>query len=252
MRANKQEQEKINETETPEEIGFENFSAPVDSQIVYPSYKSFDDFIDVERLRALDGYITQKIKRRIAAQEDYRFYTGPYKLENSSPDRPGTRMIYLSYSELPDSYFDLDRTELWHPTTNAQEFALLMDFIGTLPFQTTGRMLIMYDDSPRPVSAHRDHVEIDWCHEFVWFRTNKKKPFYVLNEQTNEKKYIESYAAWFDTVNQYHGADAAEGLNFSIRVDGKFTDEFRNKIPKPSINPASTASFWASVESITN
>ena len=86
--------------------------APVDPSIVYPSYKSFDEFIDVERLRSLDGYITQKIKRRIAAQSDYRFYTGPYRLQNNAPEHPGTRMIYLSYSELPDSYFDLDRTEL--------------------------------------------------------------------------------------------------------------------------------------------
>ena len=238
--------------EAANEPNEENFSAPMAAEIVYPSYKSFDEFIDVERLRSLDAYITQRIKRRIAAQSDYRFYTGPYKLENTSPDHPGSRMIYLSYSELPDSYFDLDRTELWHPTTNANEFALLMDFIATLPFKATGRMLIMYDDSPRPVTAHRDHIEIDLCHEFVWFRTNLKKPFYVLNEQTNEKLYIESYAAWFDTVNQFHGADAADGLNFSIRVDGKFSDEFKKKIPQPPINPASTASFWASIGEITN
>lgn len=67
----------------------------------------------------------------------------------------------------------------------------------------------------------------------------------MLNEQTKEKKYVDGYTAWFDTVNQYHGSDAQEGLTFSIRIDGKFTDEFRAKIPKPKTNPASTASFWA-------
>ena len=221
----------------------------VDARITYPSYKSFDEFIDVDRLRSLDGYITQRIRRRLnSPDEDLKFYTGPYRLENAAPDHPGSRMIYLSYSEKPDSYFDLDKTELWHPTVYANEFALLMDFIAKLPFQSTGRMMIIYDDTPRDVPAHRDHIETNVCHEFLWFRTNLKKPFYMLNQKTNEKKYVAGYSAWFDSVNQYHGSDAYDGLSFSIRVDGKFTDEFRAGIPKPEINLASTPSYWAALE----
>jgi hypothetical protein len=223
--------------------------APVDERVKYPSYKSFDEFIDVERLRALDGYIMQRIKRRLRERRgDYKFYTGPYKLNRAVADRPGSRMIYLAESELPDSYFDLDRTEIWHLSEAAEEFALLMDFIRTLPFQATGRMMIMYDDAPREVPAHRDHVETEICHEFIWFRTSMRKPFYMLNYQTGEKKYVESYSAWFDSVNQFHGGDAVEDLCFSIRVDGKFTDQFRARIPKPAFNLASTPSYWASLE----
>lgn len=244
--------DKNTETQAKTESGdFDDLpdDTPVDARIVYPSYKSFDEFIDVERLRALDGYIAQRVRRRrLNAQEDLRFYTGPYKLNADNPDRPGSRMVYLSYSEQPDSYFDLDKTELWHPTVHANEFALLMDFIGTLPFQATGRMLIIYDDAPRAVPAHRDHIETDICHEFLWLRTNTKKPFFMLNQKTGERKYVEGHSAWFDSVNQYHGSDAVDGLSFSIRVDGKFTDEFRNSIPKPTVNLASTPSFWASIE----
>jgi hypothetical protein len=220
----------------------------VDARITYPNYKSFDEFIDIERLRSLDGYLTQKVKRHMRAQKDYKFYTGPYKLDSSIPDRPGSRMIYLAYSEKPDSYFDLDRTELWHPSEAANEFALLMDFIRTLPFESTGRMMIMYDTVRREIPAHRDHVESDILHEFIWFRTNLKKPFYMLNHETGEKKYIESYSAWFDSVNQFHGSDPYEGLAVSIRVDGIFTEEFRKKIPKPEFNRASTPAFWATLE----
>ena len=153
----------------------------LDPRIKYPCYKSFDEFIDVGRLKSLDGYITQRVKRRLQAQNDLRFYTGPYRLQDDAPDRPGSRMIYLAQSSQPDSYFDLDRTELWSLTEAANEFALLMDFIRTLPFKSTGRMLIMYDDSPRPVPSHRDHIETEICHEFLWFRTNFKKPFFMLN-----------------------------------------------------------------------
>ncbi len=55
--------------ELPENVQF-------DPQITYPSYKSFDEFIDIERLTSLDGYIKQKIKRRLNAQKDYQFVPG--------------------------------------------------------------------------------------------------------------------------------------------------------------------------------
>jgi hypothetical protein len=218
-------------------------------RITYPSYKTLDDLIDVKRLRSLDGYISERIKRHLEFHNDLAFYTGPYRLQENAPDRPGSRMIYLARSTQPDSYFDLDKSELWKATEATAEFSLLMDFIATLPFQSTGRMLIMYDNISRPVTAHRDHAETDVCHEFIWFRTNLTKPFYLLNPATNEKRYVESYSAWFDTVNQFHGSDPAEGLTFSIRVDGTFTDEFRKQIPAaPSDNLAATPSLWASLD----
>jgi hypothetical protein len=219
--------------------------ARTDPRITYPCYKSLDEFIDVPRLKALDGYIAERIKRHIAARSDLQFYTGPYRLKSSSPDRPGSRMIYLAQSKFPDSYFDLDKPDLWEPTPATGEFSLLMDFIATLPFKSTGRMLIMYDDAYRPVTAHRDHTDAETCHEFVWFRTNLDKPFYTLNHETGEKLYVRSYSAWFDTVNQFHGSDPRDGLSFSIRVDGVFTDDFRRRIPTPAHNPASTPALWA-------
>jgi hypothetical protein len=217
----------------------------VDAGITYPSYKSFDEYIDVERLRSLDRYIAQRIRRHIQIGTDLKFYTGPYKFGEQVSDRPGSRMIYLAESTLPDSYFDLDRTDVWRPSPAAEEFTLLMEFIRTLPFKATGRMLIMYDDVPREVPAHRDHVETEILHDFIWFRSNLKKPFYMLDQHTGEKAYVETYSAWFDTVNQYHGSDPCDGLTFSIRVDGVFTDEFKSSIPSPSINKASTPSYWA-------
>jgi hypothetical protein len=67
----------------------------------------------------------------------------------------------------------------------------------------------------------------------------------MLNHQTDEKLYVDSYSAWFDTVNQFHGSDPQEGLSFSIRVDGRFTDAFRKLIPVPEYNLASTPALWA-------
>jgi len=214
---------------------------------LYPSYKDLDRYIDVERLTALDGFITERLCRRLAATADRQFYTGPFLLNPAAPDRPGSRMVALSRSRAPEDYYDLDRTDLWEPTPDTEEFTPLMEFIATLPFAATGRMLIMYDPSGRAVSAHKDHDSTELCHEFIWFRTNRSKPFYMLDPATSERAYVAGHAAWFDTVNQFHGADASGGLSFSVRVDGVFNDDFRSRIPFPETNRAAAPSLWANV-----
>ena len=223
-----------------------SFRAPLDDPIRYPSYKSFDEFIDVERLRSLNDYITRRIKRRIMDAQD-SFFLNLHRLDQSSPYMPGAREIWLTrtLSGTKYNYMDLDQCELWEPTEAAKDLTLLMDFIGTLPFKCTGRMLIIYDETGTPVPAHRDHEFEDVCHEFIWFRTNLRKPFYLLNHGTSEKVYVSSYSTWFDTVNQFHGSDPVDALSFSVRIDGKFTDEFRQRIPNPLTNAASTPSLWA-------
>ncbi|MBA2467729.1 MAG: hypothetical protein H0V46_09040 [Sphingomonas sp.] len=210
----------------------------------YPSYVDLDPLIDAARLAALDGYIRERLERRLAAEADLRFYTGPFVLEADAPTLPGSRLVYLSATGKPDDYYELDRCENWNATEDSAEFAELMDFIATLPFAETGRMLIMYDAQGRAVTAHRDHDSQDLCHEFVWFRTNLDKPFYLLDPGTGEKTYVRGHSAWFDTVNQYHGADATGGLSWSIRIDGRFTDAFRARMPDSSEAPASAAALW--------
>jgi hypothetical protein len=210
----------------------------------YPSYKDLDPFIDVGRLKSLDGCIREGLLRRMAQARDLAFYTGPFLLDGRAPHLPGSRLVYLAQSEREQDYYDLDRTELWHPTADAEEFAELSAFIRTLPFESTGRIIIMYDDGGRAVPAHRDHDSQELCHEFIWFRTNMAKPFYMLDPKGGEKLYVRSHSAWFDTVNQFHGADASDGLSFSIRVDGRFAEEFRRQIPFPGSNRAAAAALW--------
>jgi len=213
--------------------------------VPYPSYKDLDPYLDVERLKALDGFITDRLMRRLEASGDLAFYTGPFLLSADAAPLPGSRMVQLSRSIKAEDYYDLDRADLWQPSEEAAEFAPLMDFIATLPFESTGRMIIMYDMNGRAVSAHKDHDSEGLCHEFIWFRTNFAKPFYMLDPASGDQAYVKSHAAWFDTVNQFHGADASSGLTFSIRVDGRFTEDFRRQIPFPAENRASAPALWA-------
>jgi hypothetical protein len=199
---------------------------------LYPSYFDMDPLIDVAWLRSLDGYIRERLERRLTTERDLAFYTGPFVLDEGAPTLPGSRMVYLSRMDGPDDYYELDRCEVWHATEEAQEFSELMDFVATLPFAATARMLIMYDPEGRAVTAHRDHDSSDLLHEFVWLRTNCDKPFYMLDPGTGEKRYVAGHSAWFDTVNQYHGADATGELAWSIRIDGRFDDALRRMMPE--------------------
>jgi hypothetical protein len=194
-------------------------------------------------LKALDADVVRAIERRT---QDPQFNSGILTLHKNDDQRPGGREIPLTINKKPTyNYFDLDKAELWTPSEDVNEFPSLMEFVRTLPFKSTGRMCIFYDNSGVPVTAHRDHPSLEkTCHEFIWFRTRLSKPFYMMNPRTKERKYVESYSAWFDTINQFHGADAAPGLSISIRVDGKFSDAFRARIPVPSYNAASTAALW--------
>jgi hypothetical protein len=219
--------------------------AYVDPRIKYPSYKDFDEFIDIAALKSLDGYIRERLAKRGV---DSEFWTGPYTPNRTDNQNPGSSVVWLTERTAEEhDYFHLDQPDLWRLAEGADEFAEVMAFVRTLPFKSTGRIMIMYDFNGRAVTAHRDHYKTDLCSEFIWFRTNFVKPFYMMDSVTRERKYVKGHSAWFDTVNQFHGADAADGLSISLRVDGKFTDEFRARIPSPDQNPASTASYWATL-----
>lgn len=215
----------------------------------YPSYVDFDSFLDVPRLTALDGFIKSRIGGHIRAEQD-SYFLNQHRLEADAPHEPGVREIWLSRTlpGTPYDYLDLNRPDLWIPTAAAQEFKPLMDFIATLPFAATGRILIIYDNAGHSVPAHRDHTDINLRHDFIWMRTNFDKQFYVLNPQSGEKLYIKSHSAWFDTVNQFHGADGSGTLSFSIRVDGVFDEDLRSVIPSCPDNRAAAAALWAATK----
>jgi hypothetical protein len=230
---------------------------PVDNDIVYPSFVSFDQLIDIAKLKELDPVMTRAILAYDSdQQEPFILPTGEStRLVNASKNSRSKAIMLTalegdSLSSASSDYFAQNDPSRWKITPAAlQYFEPLMEFIKSLSiFKSTGRIFISYDVNQNPVIEHRDHENSDILHEFLWFRTNKDKPLYFEHPKYQARKYVDSYSAWFDTVNQFHGAEPAmnSGLVFSIRVDGVFSDELRSIIPQPKINLASTPSKWAS------
>jgi len=73
---------------------------------------------------------------------------------------------------------------------------------------------------------------------FRWYDENK-----VVGGKTMKEYLRFACAYWHSFCGD--GSDPFDGLTFSIRVDGVFTEEFKRRIPTPPINKASTPSFWA-------
>ncbi len=126
----------------------------IDARITYPSYKSLDEYVDVERLRSLDGFLQEQVRRYLDVGESEPFHPGHLKKRLMSRAR-GSRVIPLSVAKRPFVYQDLGNPDLWEPSELAADFGPLMEFIDTLPFASTARIIIMCDVSGRPVSAER-------------------------------------------------------------------------------------------------
>jgi hypothetical protein len=68
-------------------------------------------------------------------------------------------------------------------------------------------------------------------YEFIWFRPALEdgKRFFIFDEQTGDKHYVSGHSCWFNSYD-VHGADPSPVMNYSLRIDGPFTGEFRSKI----------------------
>ena len=220
-----------------------------DPSIVYPSYFSTDSWIDVERLKSLDEEIVTGARACLQESQGVPFDAGAlHKGRGKRGRQPGSTNLHLTSNGKAFRYYDLEACDEWQLTPLAERFPGLMRFVETLPFAQTSRILIMCDDRGREVTTHRDHAYGAILHQFLWFRTNLDKPFFVTDRHQKERKYLQSHSAWFDTVNQFHGADAADRMTLSLRVDGVFRDDFRHQLPDPPSNVASTPSYWATLQ----
>jgi hypothetical protein len=60
-------------------------------------------------------------------------------------------------------------------------------------------------------------------------RPNLDKPFYIWDAETDEKILTDKQAIWFNDQD-WHAGGRVNKQSYSLRIDGPFTDEFRERL----------------------
>ena len=136
-----------------------------------------------------------------------------------------------------------DRTSVRPPTPEAAYFPNLVKWVEDTQkngiFEYIGRVIIFHVEADGVPFEHRDLdakngvLENDFYtphrSEFIHIRPNTRKSFYIWDPDTENKVHLNTRAAWFNDQD-WHGGDKIMRQSWSLRIDGKFTEEFRKKL----------------------
>ena len=93
------------------------------------------------------------------------------------------------------------------------------------------KVTIIHNAPGRPGMEHCDHKIPDLVSEFIWFRCDLKKQFFIRDTQHGYPWFVESQMIWFhDRLT--HNIEPIEETCFSVRVDGKFSSWFRDYLAR--------------------
>ena len=136
----------------------------------------------------------------------------------------------------PKEYgFKEDRTHrgnpfFWQSNDNNRALHTLAHFVEhhlARFFSSTGKITIIYNQPGVEGMEHVDHKFEDLVSEFVWFRCDTKKQFYVRDTEDGYPWFVDCQLIWFhDRLT--HNISPIDEPCFSVRVDGKFSPWFRD------------------------
>lgn len=146
----------------------------------------------------------------------------------------GCKTLYLRY--LTGSYYKKHLASECKAQPVDHEFEFFYSWLDKQNiFKEYGRVQIFINEPGSETALHRDYPEEtlptagESADEFIWITLDKRKQLYIYDEITNEKFYLTGYCNWFNS-KALHGADPCMWANYSIKVDGVFSEEFRNKM----------------------
>jgi hypothetical protein len=199
----------------PVHQAMEEFLAlPDDDPIKINGMDLYRDFKDYK----VRNKFTRYIKIAMGAYDPYIYYF--LWEEGEWDDRPGERKL----------------------TEESKFFPNIVDWIKDMQgpiFESIGRVIVFFCEHDGIPFEHRDlgaHNGI-WDknryephnNEFIHIRPNTYKPFYIWDPESRNKTYINSRAAWWNDQD-WHGGDRVMEQSYGLRIDGKFSEEFRKKL----------------------
>lgn len=122
---------------------------------------------------------------------------------------------------------------------NANYFNSLVDWIEDQSlFSEIGRVTIFLSEHQLETPIHLDNpgdIYKPHCHEFAWIGFGNKRIF-VFDKDNSKKYYTDNRAVFFNDID-YHGVEASSTMDFSLRIDGKFSKGARISMGSHGTNP---------------
>jgi len=107
--------------------------------------------------------------------------------------------------------------------------------VGTI-FEEIGRVIFFHCEADGIPFEHRDldakngmNQTFPHRNEFIHIRPNTKKAFYLWDPDAKNKTYLNTRAAWWNDQD-WHGGERIMEQSYGLRIDGKFTEEFRTEL----------------------
>lgn len=196
-----------------------------------PMYKALEEFM------ALDNNDPIKLAGSQFCK-DFNDYKMRNKLTRFLKMALGAYDPYIYYFLWEEGSWD-DRTAPRKLTEEAQYFpnvvAWVESMVGTI-FEDIGRVIFFHCEADGIPFEHRDldakngvNVIKPHRNEFIHIRPNTKKAFYLWDPETKDKTYLNCRAAWWNDVD-WHGGERIMEQSYGLRIDGKFTEDFRKKL----------------------
>ena len=179
----------------------------IEGMKIYPT--NFSDY-------AQRNVFTRFLKMAMGAYDPYIYYF--LWEEGDWNDRPGERKI----------------------TEESKYFPGVVDWVLKLKqdgiFEHIGRVIFFHCEHDGIPFEHRDldakngiDVVVPHRNEFIHIRPDTRNQFYIWDPDTKMKHGINTRAAWWNDVD-WHGGNKVMAQTYSLRIDGKFTEDFRKKL----------------------
>lgn len=112
-------------------------------------------------------------------------------------------------------------------TKHAEAMPTTMDFVRSLPLKEIGWTTIFHTTPDQEVPPHRDYRnDIGMDVQFIYINP-LLKPFYIMDDY-GERYMVNTRAAFFN-LHDFHGMERNYKSCFSIRVNGLWSDELKEK-----------------------
>lgn len=197
--------------------------------------------------------IYKAIEEYLALPDDDPIKQGGWELWCNVPKGHAERNLFTRYLKIamgaydPYVYYFLweegswdDRTAARNLTEEAAYFPSVVKWVESLIadniFEHIGRVIFFHCEADGIPFEHRDldakngvDVIVPHKNEFIHIRPNTKKAFYLWDPETKNKTYLNTRAAWWNDTD-WHGGERIMEQSYGLRIDGKFTEEFRKKL----------------------